>query len=103
MEELSVILPVAVAEQYFQTGFGIGFCSNIIMPISIVLALTGYCTYRRRVFHGLSCGQFPDLRYGSKFFRIVTAVIKTLAETVTNAYGVFHVWGGVRIFIVKYL
>jgi len=82
---LSVITLVAGAEQYYQTGYGIGFWSNIIAPIGIVLALTGYCTYRWRETRCLSRGQFLELRYGSKTFRVVTAFISTTSEMITNA------------------
>ncbi len=84
---LSVIVLIAGAEQNYQTGFGVVFWNNIVAPIGIVLALTGYCTYRWRETRCLSKGQFIELRYGSKFFRIVTAAVSSLAEMVTNAIG----------------
>lgn len=87
MSFLSVIILVAGCEQSYQTGFGITFWNNIIIPMSLVISLTGYCTYRWRQTRCLSKGQFIELRYGSKFFRIVTAVISTFSEMITNALG----------------
>ncbi len=87
MAGLSVITLVAASEQYYQTGFGVAFWNNIIAPVGIVIALTGYCVYRWRETKCLSKGQFIELRYGSKFFRFVTAFISTMAEMVTNAIG----------------
>jgi len=84
---LSVITLVAGSEQNYQTGFGISFWSNIIAPIGVVLALTGYCVYRWRETRCLSKGQFIELRYGSKTFRVVTAAVSTISEMVTNAIG----------------
>lgn len=84
---LSVITLVAGAEQNYLTGYGVGFWSNIVAPVGTVLALTGYCTYRWRETRCLSKGQFIELRYGSKFFRIVTAFVSTVSEMVTNAIG----------------
>lgn len=84
---LSVISLVAVCEQNYQTGFGIAFWNNIMFPIGIVLALTGYCTYRWRQTRCLSKGQFIEMRYGSKSFRIITAVISNLSEMIANAIG----------------
>lgn len=84
---LSVITLVAGCERSYQTGYGISFWSNIVAPIGIVLALTGYCTYRWRETRCLSRGQFIELRYGSKFFRIVTAFVSTVSEMITNAIG----------------
>ncbi len=87
MAGLSVITLVAGSEQYYQTGFGVSFWNNIILPVGIVLALSGYCTYRWRETRCLSKGQFIEQRYGSKTFRVVTACISTTAEMVTNAIG----------------
>ncbi len=84
---LSVISLVAICEQNYQTGFGIAFWNNIMFPIGIVLALTGYCTYRWRQTRCLSKGQFIEMRYGSRSFRIVTAVISNMSEMIANAIG----------------
>ena len=87
MAWLSVITLVAGCEQSYQTGFGITFWNNVIIPMSLVISLTGYCTYRWRQTRCLSKGQFIELRYGSKSFRIVTAFISTFSEMITNALG----------------
>ena len=63
------------------------FWANITAPIGIVLALTGFCTYRWRETKCLSKGQFIELRYGSRSFRFITAFVSTTAEMVTNAIG----------------
>ena len=87
MSWLSVIILVAGCEQTYQTGFGLSFWNNILTPISLVLALTGFCSYRWRQTRCLSKGQFIELRYGSKFFRMLTAAISTFSEMITNALG----------------
>lgn len=87
MSWLSVIILIAGCEQNYQTGFGISFWNNVLTPISLVLALTGFCTYRWRQTRCLSKGQFIEMRYGSKFFRIFTAFISTFSEMITNALG----------------
>ena len=84
---LSVITLVALTEQYYQTGFGIVFWNNILFPVTVVMALTGFCFYRWRQTRCLSRGQFIEMRYGSKNFRIVTAVISNLSEMIANAIG----------------
>lgn len=84
---LSVITLVAGCEQNYQTGFAVSFWSAITAPVGIFMALTGYCTYRWRQTRCLSIGQFLELRYGSKFFRVFCAALRTIAETVTNAIG----------------
>lgn len=84
---LSVITLVAGCERNYQTGFSIGFWSAIVTPIGMFIALSGYCVYRWRETRCLSVGQFLELRYGSKFFRVFCAVLRTIAEMVTNAIG----------------
>ncbi len=84
---LSVITLVAGSEQNYQTGYGIGFWNNIIAPVGVVMALTGFCTYRWRQTRCLSKGQFIEMRYGSRSFRVITATISTISEMVTNAIG----------------
>ena len=84
---LSVISLVAGSESYYQTGGAIGFWSAISAPIGIFMSLTGYCIYRWRETRCLSVGQFLELRYGSKFFRVFCAVLRVIAEMTTNAMG----------------
>lgn len=84
---LSVITLVAGCEQNYQTGFAVGFWGAITAPVGVFIALTGYCMYRWRETRCLSMGQFLEMRYGSKFFRVFCAILRTIAEMVTNAIG----------------
>ena len=43
---LSVITLVAGAEKYYQTGGAIAFWGAIATPVTIFIALSGYCVYR---------------------------------------------------------
>lgn len=81
---LSVLVLVAGSEQNYQTGFAVGFWAAITAPVGIFMALTGFCMYRWRETRCLSMGQFLELRYGSRFFRIFCATLRTFAEMVTN-------------------
>jgi len=83
---LSVIALVALSEQQYQCGIALGLWSNITIPISIFMALTGYCIYRFRQTKCLSIGQFLEIRY-NRPFRIIAAFIRTAAEMMTNAIG----------------
>ena len=84
---LSVITLVAGCEANYQTGFSLGFWNAIIAPIGMFIALSGYCVYRWRETRCLSLGHLLELRYGSKFFRVFCAALRTTAELVTNAIG----------------
>ena len=78
---------VANAEQFYQTGFAVSFWGAVTAPLGIFMALTGYCLYRWRETRCLSLGQFLELRYGSRFFRVFCAALRTIAELITNAIG----------------
>lgn len=82
-----MITLVAGSEKYYQTGGAIGFWGAIAAPVGIFMALSGYCIYRWRQTKCLSIGQFLELRYGSKFFRVFCAVLRVIAEMTTNAMG----------------
>ena len=84
---LSVITLVAGAERYYQTGSAIGFWGAIAAPVYLFMSLTGYCIYRWRQTKCLSIGQFLELRYGSRFFRVFCAILRVVAEMTTNAMG----------------
>ncbi len=87
MTSLSVITVVALTEQYYQTGFGLTFWGMLTAPLGVMLGLLGWVTYRWRETRCLSRGQFIELRYGSRFFRFVTALVSCTAEMTTNAIG----------------
>ena len=84
---LSVITLVAWSERNYQVGFSLSFWNAIVTPIALFISLSGYCVYRWRETRCLSVGQFIELRYGSKFFRVFCATLRTIAELVTNAIG----------------
>lgn len=83
---LGVVIIVAAVEANYQTGYALAFWWNILAPAGLIMALTGYCTYRFRETKALSLGQFLEMRY-SRSFRIFAAVLRTLAEMLTNAIG----------------
>ena len=83
---LGVVAIVATVEANYQTGYALGFWWNILAPVGLIMALTGYCTYRFRETKALSIGQFLEMRY-SRSFRIFAATLRTSAEMLTNAIG----------------
>lgn len=83
---LAVITLVALCEQEYQCGMAMGLWNKITIPISIFIALTGYCIYRYRQTKCLSIGQFLEIRY-NRPLRIIAAFIRTVAEMMTNAIG----------------
>ncbi|EIP96559.1 Na+/panthothenate symporter [Opitutaceae bacterium TAV1] len=83
---LGVITLVALCEQKYQVGYAISFWDYMVIPVGIVMGLTGYCTYRFRETRSLSFGQFIEMRY-NRPLRVTAAVIRTTSEMLTNAIG----------------
>ncbi|MBR7130568.1 MAG: sodium:panthothenate symporter [Lentisphaeria bacterium] len=81
---LSIIGIVAMIEVNYKSGFGLTFWSNMLLPLSVFMGLTGFCHYRFRETKSMSLGQFLEMRYSRKF-RIFAAALRTLAEVITNS------------------
>ncbi len=80
---LSIIGVVAYIEQVYKTGFAVSFWSRIMVPVSVILGLSGYCTYRFRETKAMSLGQFLEMRY-SRNFRIFAAALRSISEMLAN-------------------
>ena len=80
---LAVITLIAAVESNYKTGFALSFWSRVAVPLSLVIALSGYCVYRFRETKAMSFGQFLEMRY-NKGFRIFAATLRTFSETLAN-------------------
>ena len=81
---LSVIGLLAFIEIRYKTGFALSFWGNLLLPVTTLLALTGFCVYRFRETRAMSLGQFIELRYGSRKLRVFSASLRSLAEMLAN-------------------
>ena len=80
---LSIIGLLGYVEVHYKTGFALAFWNSIILPLSVILALFGYCTYRFRETKSQSIGQFLEMRY-SRSFRIFAAALRSISEMLAN-------------------
>lgn len=55
-------------------GFGVNFWGAVAVPVSVVLAVTGFAVYRYRETRALTLGQFLEMRYG-RGVRIAAAAL----------------------------
>ena len=74
------------SEVRYKTGYALLFWENMVFPLTIIMALTGYCVYRYRETKALSVGQFMEIRY-SRPFRIFASIFRAAGDTLTNAIG----------------
>ena len=80
---ISVFALIAYIEVHYRTGFSYGFWAGFITPVSLVLSLTGFVTYRLRETKALSMGQFLEMRY-NRSFRLFCAFLRTSVEILSN-------------------
>ena len=81
---MGLLILMGMIEQNYKSGFALGFWWNLVAPLGLVLALTGFVTYRYREMKVLSFGQFIETRYGSKVLRIYAAVLRSTAEIMAS-------------------
>ena len=71
---LGLISVVALWEQYYKSGFAIGFWGKLATPIALLMTLTGFLIYRYRETRVMTMAQFFEVRY-SKRFRIFAGIL----------------------------
>ena len=80
---LGLVVLAAYVEVQYQTGFALSFWNSLAMPLSIAMALSGYCIYRFRQSRAMSIGQFLEMRYSRKL-RIFACFLRSIAEMMAN-------------------
>ena len=81
---MGLITVVAIIESNYLCGFAVNFWYNLIMPIAIILSLTGYCQYRYRETRAMTMGQFLEMRY-SRGFRVFASTAQALSGILNYA------------------
>lgn len=80
---LGLVTLAAFVEVSYRTGFALTFWNALMLPVSVMLGLTGYCLYRFRETRAMSIGQFLEIRY-SRPLRIFACFLRSIAEMMAN-------------------
>ena len=86
MAGLGAISIAANFEKYYQAGFGAMWWVQILAPLSMVLALSGFVIYRYRETRAMTMAQFFEMRY-SRNFRIFAGILAWFSGILN--YGIF--------------
>ncbi len=83
---MGLITIVSFFEFYYKSGFAVNFWSQLQVPFTLLLALTGFVIYRFRETRAMTLAQFFELRY-SRRFRLFTGWLAAIAGIIN--YGIF--------------
>jgi len=83
---MGAISIVAMWEQFYQAGFTAQFWGQMLAPLGLVMALTGWIIYRYRETRAMTLAQLMEVRYSRKF-RVFSGTL-CWASGVLN-YGIF--------------
>ncbi len=83
---LGAITIAANFEKFYAAGFTAGWWGQIIMPIGLLMAISGFVIYRYRETRVLTMAQFFEVRY-SRNFRIFSGILAFLSGILN--YGIF--------------
>ena len=82
-DAIGLVTLAALVEVHYQTGFSLSFWRGFLLPLTMLLSLYGYGTYRFRQTRVMSLGQFIEMRY-SRSLRIFSCFIRSAAEMAAN-------------------
>lgn len=86
MAGMGAISIVANFEKFYQAGFAAGWWGQMLAPIGLILALSGWVVYRFRETNAMTMAQFYEMRYSRKF-RVFAGILAWTSGIIN--YGIF--------------
>lgn len=83
---MGAISIVAMWEQFYQAGFTAMFWGQMLAPIGLLMALSGWVIYRYRETRAMTLAQFLEMRY-SRRFRVFSGTLCWVSGVLN--YGIF--------------
>ena len=88
---LGAISVVAYFEQHYKAGFSAVWWNTMVLPFTVIVALTGWIQYRYRQTRVLTLAQFLEIRY-SRRFRVFAGLMAFFSGILN--FGIFPAVGG---------
>jgi SSS family solute:Na+ symporter len=95
MSSLGAISIVAMFEMYYAAGFTAAWWKMIYFPASLLIALSGWVSYRFRETRAMTLAQFFEMRY-SRNFRVFAGILAWVSGIIN--FGIFPAVGA-RFFL----
>ena len=91
ISSLGAVSVVAFFEMYYKAGFTAIWWATMMMPVGVIVALSGWVQYRYRETRAMTMAQFFEMRY-SRRFRVFAGVLAFVSGTLN--FGIFPAVGG---------
>ncbi len=76
--QAGAVVFVAAFESFSRGGFSVGWWWMLNVPVTLILSITGFVSYRYRETRAMTLAQFFEIRY-NKAFRVFTGIVGFLA------------------------
>ncbi len=86
MAGLGAITIAANFEKFYESGFAGAWWGQILAPLGLILALSGFVIYRYRETRAMTMAQFFEMRYGRRF-RVFSGMLAFFSGVLN--YGIF--------------
>ncbi|MCQ2379137.1 MAG: hypothetical protein MJ016_08055, partial [Victivallaceae bacterium] len=80
---LGLVTVVMYVEVYYKSGFSLAFFQTLLLPVTVILGLIGFMTYRFRETRAMSIGQFIEMRY-DRSLRVFASILRVVADILAN-------------------
>ena len=77
---------VANFEKFYEAGFAASWWGTMMMPLGMIIALSGWVSYRYRETRAMTMAQFFEMRY-SRRFRIFAGIVAWVSGVLN--FGIF--------------
>ncbi len=88
---LGAVSIVAFFEMYYKAGFTAVWWASMLLPVTTIVALSGWIQYRFRETRAMTMAQFFEVRY-SRRFRVFAGMLAFVSGTIN--FGIFPAVGG---------